>query len=206
MGLFKKAFKKAKGKSIARKASGKMGKGLFGKVASKAVRKLENQSGKGSMARKASGKLGGKGLVGKIRSKALRKLENQSGKARTPSSGGIFGSLRKLNKEKPASMKSTRSSMPARGRGMSGSNQRKVAMYKDGGDIVAGASQQRRAAQGAEVVKSGIKKFAMGGAGKSGIKKFAMGGAGKSGVRKFSMGGAGKSGIKKLGRGGKLKK
>ena len=172
MGLFKKAFKKAKGKSIARKASGKMGKGLFGKVASKAV----------------------------------RKLENQSGKARTPSSGGIFGSLRKLNKEKPASMKSTRSSMPARGRGMSGSNQRKVAMYKDGGDIVAGASQQRRAAQGAEVVKSGIKKFAMGGAGKSGIKKFAMGGAGKSGVRKFSMGGAGKSGIKKLGRGGKLKK
>jgi hypothetical protein len=64
---------------------------------------------------------------------------------------------------------------------------------KSGGDVIAGASQQRRAAQGAEVVKSGIKKFA-------------MGGAGKSGIRKFSMGGAGKSGIKKLGRGGKLKK
>ena len=77
---------------------------------------------------------------------------------------------------------------------------------KSGGDVIAGASQQRRAAQGAEVVKSGIKKFAMGGAGKSGIKKFAMGGAGKSGIRKFSIGGAGKSGIKKLGRGGKLKK
>ena len=68
-----------------------------------------------------------------------------------------------------------------------------ITKMKSGGDVIAGASQQRRAAQGAEVVKSGIKKFA-------------MGGAGKSGVRKFSMGGAGKSGIKKLGRGGKLKK
>jgi|TARA_R110002124_G_C8925696_1_gene511618 hypothetical protein len=68
-----------------------------------------------------------------------------------------------------------------------------ITKMKSGGDVIAGASQQRRAAQGAEVVKSGIKKFA-------------MGGAGKSGIRKFSMGGAGKSGIKKLGRGGKLKK
>lgn len=67
-----------------------------------------------------------------------------------------------------------------------------ITKMKSGGDVIAGASQQRRAAQGAEVVKSGIKKFA-------------MGGAGKSGIRKFSMGGAGKSGIKKLGRGGKLK-
>ena len=163
MGLFKKAFKKAKGKSIARKASGKMGKGL----------------------------------VGKIRSKALRKLKNQSGKARTPSSGGIFGALQKVSKEKSQARKPKQPLMPARergrGRGVSGSNQRKVAMYKGGGDIVAGASQQRRAAQGAEVVKSGVRKFA-------------MGGAGKSGVRKFAMGGAGKSGIKKLGRGGKLKK
>ena len=68
-----------------------------------------------------------------------------------------------------------------------------ITKRKSGGDVIAGASQQRRAAQGAEVVKSGIKKFA-------------MGGAGTSGIRKFSMGGAGKSGIKKLGRGGKLKK
>jgi hypothetical protein len=68
-----------------------------------------------------------------------------------------------------------------------------ITKMKSGGDVIAGASQQRRAAQGAEVVKSGIKKFA-------------MGGAGKSSIRKFSMGGAGKSGIKKLGRGGKLKK
>jgi len=93
------------------------------------------------------------GLVGKIRSKAVRKLENQSGRARMPSSGGIFGSLRKLSKEKPASMKSTRSSMPTRGRGMSGSNQRKLAMYKDGGGVCAGASNNRRQRQGAEIVR-----------------------------------------------------
>jgi len=116
---------------------------------SKAFKKVKPKS----MARKASGKLGGKGLVGKIRSKALRKLENQSGRARMPSSGGIFGSLRKLSKEKPASMKSTRSSMPTRGRGMSGSNQRKLAMYKDGGGVCAGASNNRRSRQGAEIVR-----------------------------------------------------
>jgi len=88
-------------------------------------------------------------------SKAFKKVKskNQSGRARMPSSGGIFGSLRKLNKEKPASMKSTRSSMPARGRGMSGSNKRKVAMYKDGGGVCAGASNNRRSRQGAEIVR-----------------------------------------------------
>ena len=91
--------------------------------------------------------------------------------------------------------------MKSGGAGKSG-----IKKMKSGGDVIAGASQQRRSAQGAEVVKSGIKKFAMGGAGKSGIKKFSMGGAGKSGIRKFAMGGAGKSGIKKLGRGGKAKK
>ena len=119
MGFLSKAFKKVKPKSMAREASGKMGKGLFGKVASRAV----------------------------------SESKNQSGRARMPSSGGIFGSLRKLNKEKPASMKSTRSSMPARGRGMSGSNQRKVAMYKDGGGVCAGASNNRRSRQGAEIVR-----------------------------------------------------
>ena len=119
MGFLSKAFKKVKPKLMAREASGKMGKGLFGKVASRAV----------------------------------SKSKNQSGRARMPSSGGIFGSLRKLSKEKPASMKSTRSSMPARGRGMSGSNQRKVAMYKDGGGVCAGASNNRRSRQGAEIVR-----------------------------------------------------
>jgi len=119
MGFLSKAFKKVKPKSMARKASGKMGKGLFGKVASMAV----------------------------------SKSKNQSGRARMPSSSGIFGSLQKLSKEKPASMKSTRSSMPARGKGMSGSNQRKVAMYKDGGGVCAGASNYRRSRQGAEIAR-----------------------------------------------------
>lgn len=119
MGFLSKAFKKVKPKSMARKASGKMGKGLFGKVASRAV----------------------------------SESKNQSGRARMPSSGGIFGSLRKLSKEKPASMKSTRSSMPARGRGMSSSNKRKVAMYKDGGGVCAGASNYRRSRQGAEIAR-----------------------------------------------------
>jgi hypothetical protein len=37
MGFLSKAFKKVKPASMARQASGKMGKGLFGKVASRAV-------------------------------------------------------------------------------------------------------------------------------------------------------------------------
>jgi hypothetical protein len=119
MGFLSKAFKKVKPKSIARKASGKMGKGLLGKVASKAV----------------------------------SKSKNQSGRARMPSSGGIFGSLRSLSKEKPQAMEAKRTPMPARGRGMSGSNQRKVAMYKDGGGVCAGASNNRRSRQGAEIVR-----------------------------------------------------
>jgi hypothetical protein len=36
---------------------------------------------------------------------------------------------------------------------MSGSNQRKVAMYRDGGGVCAGASNNRRQRQGAEVAK-----------------------------------------------------
>ena len=115
MGFLSKAFKKVKPKSIARKASGKMGKGLFGK--------------------------------------AVSKSKNQSGRARMPSSGGIFGSLRSLSKEKPQAMEAKRTPMPARGRGMSGSNQRKVAMYKDGGGVCAGASNNRRSRQGAEIVR-----------------------------------------------------
>jgi hypothetical protein len=49
MGFLSKAFKKVKPASMARQASGKMGKGLFGKVASKAVSNLKNQSGEARM-------------------------------------------------------------------------------------------------------------------------------------------------------------
>lgn len=115
---------------------------------SKALRKVKPKS----MARKASGKMG-KGLFGKVASKAVSKLKKQSGRARMPSSGGIFGSLRSLSKEKPQAMGAKRTPMPARGRGMSGSNQRKVAMYKDGGGVCAGASNNRRSRQGAEIVR-----------------------------------------------------
>lgn len=119
MGFLSKAFKKVKPKLMAQEASGKMGKGLFGKVASRSV----------------------------------SESKNQSGRARMPSSGGIFGSLRKLSKEKPRAMKAKRTPMPARGKGMSGSNQRKVAMYKDGGGVCAGASNYRRSRQGAEIAR-----------------------------------------------------
>jgi hypothetical protein len=119
MGFLSKAFKKVKPASMAREASGKMGKGLFGKVASRAV----------------------------------SESKNQSGRARMPSSGGIFGSLRRLSKEKPQAMEAKRTPMPARGKGMSGSNQRKVAMYRDGGYVCSGASNLRRKRQGAEVAE-----------------------------------------------------
>ena len=49
MGFLSKAFKKVKPASMARQASGKMGKRLFGKFTSKAVTNINNKSGDARM-------------------------------------------------------------------------------------------------------------------------------------------------------------
>jgi hypothetical protein len=99
---------------------------------------------------------------------------------------GLLGNIKKLTPKPMEPMKPRKPMMPKLGRPqksglketpMGGGRIRGgMGMFADGGGVIAGSTQNRRAMQGAVVAKSGVKKMMGGGMAKSGVKKLGRGG------------------------------